>query len=297
MLAGGEKIAAVARALNLRRETISRALSRPDSPLRAEVERRRAAATSTATPGELVEKAQRVLEQHLDSGDARSALDAAKVVVGKLAPQQPAEPEPAEEEISAEAAIRELAATLPTLKVVLREYPVSPEMVNELRGALRAALTDLDATPPATVAPPPSPAAPPTPPLLNQLVQRPRAGRDLSVTPGWRRRDPPWPERAPAVHEPGRRTHAPFALSVPARVDLRDDDHHCYRTSCCRGTGVSLRRLRGRVRARGKPSAQAWLGNRGEESSSSGVAVEGRAIWLSSGPRSSRAGRGAYYPV
>ncbi len=171
MLAGGEKIAAVARALNLRRETISKALHRADSPLRAEVERRRAAATTPgAAPAELVEKSRHVLDQHLDSEDPRASLAAAKVVISQLSPQEPAEPEPVAEEVTPEAAVRELVATLPTIRVVLAEGPVSSELVNELRTALRAALADIDAPPaPATVAPPASPSAPPTPPppLLN----------------------------------------------------------------------------------------------------------------------------------
>ncbi len=135
----GDSIADAARAAGCRRETVSRAMRDPQHPFSKELAQLRAAAASSATPGELVQKATAVLEQHLDSGDARSALDAAKVVVGKLAAQQPAEPEPVAEEVTPEQAIREMIATLPTLPVLLREGQVPPDLVDELRRALAVA--------------------------------------------------------------------------------------------------------------------------------------------------------------
>ncbi len=171
-LVAGVPIAEVARHVNVRRETISRQLSRPDSPLRAEVERRRSAAatSATATPDELVQKATAVMAEHMDGEDAKLRLDAAKVVLARVEPPTQDAGSTEMEEVSPEQAIKELVVTLPTVKVVAQLAPIPTELVNELRQALRAALGDLDAMPgPATVAPPPAPAAPPTPPrpLLN----------------------------------------------------------------------------------------------------------------------------------
>ncbi len=173
LLQGGH-ISDAARAANKRRETVSRALAKPDSAFSKELAQLRAAATSVTVPTELVEKAQRVLAEHLDSEDPRAAFSAAKVVVGKLAPQQPAEPEPVAEEISAEQAVKEIALALPVLKVLMREHPeaFSPETVEELKAGCRKLVADLDEVlgAPTPSAPPASPAAPPSPPpprLLN----------------------------------------------------------------------------------------------------------------------------------
>lgn len=169
VILGGGTIAAAARAGGCRRETVSRALRNPESEFAKELAQLRAGPSATA-PGVLVEKAERVLEAHLDGEDAKASFNAAKVVVAKYGPQAAAQADTAStetEEATPEQAIRELVATLPTIKIVLREAAASPELVDELRRALRAALEDLDAMPGPVATPPPAPAAPPTPPLLN----------------------------------------------------------------------------------------------------------------------------------
>ena len=144
-LLAGASIAEAGRACNVRRETISRALSAPDSALRAELDRRREARAPVQSDQDLVAKALGVLEAHLNSGD-KLAIDAAKIIVARLGPQASAQPELAPaEEVSPEQAIRELVATLPTVKVLLREHPSIPTaVVDELRQALQAVRAEVE---------------------------------------------------------------------------------------------------------------------------------------------------------
>jgi len=171
VLLQGGRIADAARAANVRRETISRALRDPESPLAQELARQRAATAPVQSEQGLVEKALARVDQHLDSEDRRTALDAAKVALTHAArTQAAAQPEEtAAEEVSAEAAVREVILMLPVMKVLMREHPEAfpPEAAEQLKAACRRLLADLDALaqPPA----PPSPAPPPGPPrpLLN----------------------------------------------------------------------------------------------------------------------------------
>ncbi len=168
LISGGSK-AAAARAAHVRRETVSNAMRDPESAFSKELAARRAASTPVQNEEELVSKALSVLEKHLDSGD-KTAIDSAKVLLARLGPQLAAQQEatPAEEEVTPADALRELAMSLPTVKVLLREHAVPAALVDELHQALRGALSDLDALP----QPPPAPPAPPPPavpprPLLN----------------------------------------------------------------------------------------------------------------------------------
>ncbi len=171
ILLQGGRISAAARAANVRRETVSNAMRDPQHPFAKELAQLRAAAeaSSATPPAELVAKAQRVLEQHLDGEDARTQLDAAKAVLARVEPPPQDAASTEAEQVTPEIAVRELVATLPTVKVVLQLGPVPAALVDELRRALETARRDLDALPaaPPPSAPPAPPAPPSRPPLLN----------------------------------------------------------------------------------------------------------------------------------
>ncbi len=162
----GGCIADAARAANVRRETVSRALRDPESAFAKELAQLREANQRT-DPTTLRSRAVDALAQHLDGGDKLS-IDAAKAVLSHVEPpaQDPTSSEA--EQVTPEAAVQELVAVLPTVKVVLQLGPVPAALVDELRRALEAARRDLDALP--AIPPPsapPAPASPPSRQLLN----------------------------------------------------------------------------------------------------------------------------------
>jgi hypothetical protein len=135
-------IAEVARKCGVRRETISRALNAPDSTLKAEIERRRSAAATPATaPGALVEKANVVLQQHMDGEDPKLRLDAAKVALARAPQAAPTEATP-EPEITSEDALRELILALPSLADLARTGALPLDVVEQFRAACRVFLAD-----------------------------------------------------------------------------------------------------------------------------------------------------------
>ncbi len=163
----GDSIATAARSAGVRRETVSRAMRDPDSAFAKELAQLRATATTPATDQDLTAKAAAVITGHLDGQDPKLQLDAAKAALTHAARTQAAAPEPeVEEEVSVETALKELATAMPTIRILLRQGPTSPGLVDELRQALRGALADLDEVPAPAPPAPPAPAAPPRP-LLN----------------------------------------------------------------------------------------------------------------------------------
>jgi hypothetical protein len=175
LLALGTGISDTAKAVGITRESLSRRLNAGGSTLAAEVARRRGAlASDSADKGkDLLEQAFAVMKKGLASDDDRRAMDAAKIILGKLLPSQQVvhiEEKPAEP-ASAEDVVRELARALVDVAHVIAEGGVSSEaiamlsesaarVVAALPPVARAARVETDAAPAALPVPPTNGEAP-----------------------------------------------------------------------------------------------------------------------------------------
>lgn len=142
-LAGGATIKEAAAAVRVAEKTIRRHLKAPSSVLASMVEKERAAVASGVADelAPLRGKALAVLERALDGGD----VGAAKALLTKLVAgpaDLPPEPAAPAEEVTPEAAVREVAASLPAVADLAGAGLLPADAVEELRGACRAFLAD-----------------------------------------------------------------------------------------------------------------------------------------------------------